>query len=164
MKRCAAWLGVLFAIAGCSLPGRLAPVDPAGLVSRPFSSEILLTWDGAEYAGEFSRDADGSMQLSLTGEFLSIPLCFSGGKQGCTISQGELSVTFAAGDLPAGSLVASLERAFVLLGQAQVCEEEEGLVLRAGEVSLLCGEGLSYRRLSMEQGEILFLSSSFPQG
>ena len=96
MKRGIVLLGLVWIMVGCSLPGRLQPVDPAALVGRPFTSEIQLTWDGEEYTGEFSRDEQGGIQLCLTGEYLETPLCFSSGPLGCTMTQGDLSVTFAA--------------------------------------------------------------------
>ncbi len=164
MKRGIVLLGLVWIMVGCSLPGRLQPVDPAALVGRPFTSEIQLTWDGEEYTGEFSRDEQGGIQLCLTGEYLETPLCFSSGPLGCTMTQGDLSVTFAARDLPAASLVASIERAFVMLGQAQVREGEEGLLLQAGRVMLCCGEGMSYQSLSLERGEMIFCSMSFSDG
>lgn len=156
MKRGLALLWLILLLAGCSQAKRTT-VDAAQLLSRPFSSEVRLDWNGVAYAGSINRDTQGGLTLSLTGDDLSIPITFTCETGGCVIAQGELTLTLQEQDLPSTSLVSSLRRAFVLLQSAPVQEGEGELAFQSGAARLTCQkEGLAFSRLELEQGQIEF--------
>ena len=161
MKRALAMLLTLILCVGCA-PAGMRAVEPSQLIGRPFSARMLLEWNGKEYSGSMVRDAQGVLSLVLTGESLTLPVSFACGTEACSVTQGELSLNLRETDLPSSSLPSSLQRAFVLLENAKTRAGEDGILLEAGAVRLICGsESLAFSDLVLEGGRIEFTEFAF---
>ncbi len=161
MKRALALFWSLCFLSGCA-GGRGTAVNTSELLSRPFSSRISLEWCAEQYEGSFSRDAQGGLLLTLTGEELTVPVSFTCAQGSCEIAQGELLLTLDETSLPSTSLPSALQNGFVMLQSAAAQQEKGELLLEAGTVKLFCrGEDLTYSRLQLDRGSIDFTEFTF---
>lgn len=130
---------------------------PEKLLNRPFESNISVKWCDEDYRGFIKKDNDGILTVTLNSETLTEPLIFYYGDGGYGIEQGELSFAAPKEALLSGSLLSSLEQAFVMLPHAETSANGEDLILKAGTAILRCDKSSgTFIDLTLERGYINF--------
>ncbi len=127
------------------------------LLNRPFESNIAVKWCDKDYRGFIKKSNDGILTVTLNSETLTEPLIFYYGDGGYGIEQGDLSFTAPKDTLPPGSLLSSLEQAFVMLPHADASTDGEDLIIKAGTAVLRCrkSDG-TFIDLTLDRGIISF--------
>ncbi len=142
-------------LAACGMLGRTA--QPEKLFNRPFESAIAVTWCDEDYRGFIKKSNDGILTVTLNSATLTEPLIFYYGDGGYGIEQGELSFTAPKESLLSGSLLSSLEQAFVMLPHAEASTSGEELILKAGTAILRCNKSDgSFLDLTFDRGVMTF--------
>ncbi len=158
MKKLTHFFYIGFAVlllTACSIPGRAQ--RPEKLFSRPFESNIDVTWCDEVYRGFLKKSSDGIVTVTLNSGTLTEPLIFYYGEGGYGIEQGELSFTAPREALLSGSLLSSLEQAFVMLPHAETSAGDEALILKAGTAILRCNKSDgTFLDLTLDRGIITF--------
>lgn len=158
MKKLAHFINIALAVlllAACGVLNRAAQSEK--LLNRPFESNIAVTWCDEEYRGFIKKSNDGILTVTLNSATLTEPLIFYYGDGGYGIEQGELSFTAPKESLFSGSLLSSLEQAFVMLPHAEASTSGEELVLKAGTAILRCNKSDgSFLDLTLDRGIITF--------
>ncbi|HWP51356.1 MAG TPA: hypothetical protein VN626_06640 [Clostridia bacterium] len=135
---------------------------PEKLLNRPFESTISVKWCDEDYRGFIKKSNDGILTVTLNSELLTEPLIFYYGEGGYGIEQGELSFTAPKDTQLPGSLLSSLEQAFVMLPHAEASTDGEDLIIKAGTAILRCrkSDG-TFVDLTLDRGIISFSDFSF---
>lgn len=143
------------ALAACGVLNRAE--RPEKLFNRPFESNIAVKWCDENYRGFIKKSNDGILTVTLNSGTLTEPLIFYYGDGGYGIEQGELSFTAPKESLLSGSLLSSLEQAFVMLPHAEASAGDEDLILKAGTAILRCNKNDgTFLDLTLDRGIITF--------
>ena len=149
-------------LSACGILNRAA--GPEKLFNRPFESDVALVWCDEEYRGFIKKSNDGILTVTLNSAALTEPLIFYYGDGGYGIEQGELSFTAPKASLRSGSLLSSLEQAFVMLPHAEATTSGDTLILKAGAATLRCNKNdgtfldLTFDRGTMTFSDFIFSS------
>ncbi len=150
----------MLTLAACGLFNR--PAQPEKLFNRPFESDITLVWCEEEYRGFIKKSSDGILAVTLGSAALTEPLIFYYGEGGYGIEQGELSFTAPKTSLLPGSLLSSLEQAFVMLPHSETSTSGEEVILKAGTAILRCNKSDgSFLDLTLDRGVMTFSDFTF---
>lgn len=142
-------------LAACGVLNRAE--RPEKLLNRPFESNISVKWCDEDYRGFIRKGNDGILTVTLNSATLTEPLIFYYGNGGYGIEEGELSFTAPKETLLSGSLLSSLEQAFVMLPHAEASASGEDLILKAGTAILRCNKSDgTFLELTLERGNICF--------
>lgn len=147
--------GTILILTACGLVNHTEQSEK--LLNRPFESNISVKWCDENYRGFIKKGNDGILTVTLNSETLAEPLIFYYGDGGYGIEQGELSFNAPKETLPPGSLLSSLEQAFVMLPHAEASTEGENLIIKAGTAVLRCRktDGI-FVDLTLDRGIITF--------
>lgn len=150
------YIGCAFILStGCGILNKTP--SPEKLLDHSFESNVTVTWYDDTYKGDIRKCKNGSITVSLSGENLAEPLLFYCGEGGYGFEQGKLSFTAPQDALLPGSLLSSIERAFVMLLHADASHNGEELVLKAGSTILRCNKSDgTFISLTLEHGEVNF--------
>lgn len=158
MNKLARFFYIGFAVmvlAACGVPGQTERPDK--LLNRAFESNISVKWCDEDYRGFIKKGNDGILTVTLNSETLTEPLIFYYGDGGYGIEQGELSFSAPKETLLSGSLLSSLEQAFVMLPHAETSANGDDLILKAGTAILRCNKSDgTFIDLTLERGYIKF--------
>lgn len=142
-------------LTACGVLGRTT--QPEKLFNRPFESNIAVTWCNEDYRGFIKKSNDGILTVTLNSATLTEPLIFYYGDGGYGIEQGELSFTAPKESLLSGSLLSSLEQAFVMLPHSETSTSGKELILKAGTAILRCNKSDgSFLDLTLDRGVMTF--------
>ncbi|MFV0498181.1 MAG: hypothetical protein ACK5L0_08485 [Candidatus Fimivivens sp.] len=131
-------------------------------LNRAFESNISVQWCDEDYRGFMSKGHDGIFTVTLNSETLPEPLMFYYDDGGYGVEQGELSFTAPKASLMSGSLLSSLEQAFVMLPHAEASDNGENLTLKAGTAILRCNKNDGkFIDLTLGRGYIRFSDFAF---
>ncbi|WMJ84346.1 hypothetical protein ACS3UN_07655 [Oscillospiraceae bacterium LTW-04] len=135
---------------------------PEKLLNRAFESNISVKWCDEDYRGFIRKGNDGILTVTINSETLTEPLIFYYGDGGYGVEQGELSFTAPKESLLSGSLLSSLEQAFIMLPHAEASANGEDLILKAGTAILRCNKSDgTFIDLTLERGYINFSDFAF---
>lgn len=149
-------------LAACDVLNRAE--QPQKLLNRPFESAISVQWCDEDYRGFIKKSNDGILTVTLNSETLAEPLIFYYGDGGYGIEQGELSFSAPKEMMLPGSLLSSLEQAFVMLPHAETSANGDDLILKAGAAILRCNKSDgSFIDLTLDRGIISFSDFSFSE-